>query len=701
MTDLERQWDELPVGPAPVDAILREARRTRTTRRRAALRRPLLGVVAVGAVAAAFVAGGVVTQPPPGPATPGEAGSGSGADAAPPGSDASPAAFFGELQAPDSCDDLLDHYVGRGLDLVSRYGWDGPDVYPQWYAFAEDESAEMALPAAPLSMSRDAQAYSAQVEGSHASGTGTNVQEAGVDEPDAVKTDGRLLVRLREAELTVYDLTGGPDEPVTELGSLDLGDLHDGEILLAGDRVVALGNDGTRARRSTNPYSYYSGSDLPSPQTRVLTVDISDPTSPALGQTVDYDAELVAARQHGDDVRLVLRKGLPDLDFERGAGAGAANRDVVESSTLDDWLPHVSVDGGEPTDLLDCDRVAVPRADLGLATMAVVGFSASSSDDGGTADALGLAGDAPLTYESAGHLYLAASGDQSMLCFDWCGLPPTTTAGFDGTTHVYDFALDGTGATYVGAGEVEGTVRDRWSMDEVDGVLRLAVGPSSETGSWNSIVTLRADGDELVEVGRLDRLGIGEDVKAVRWFDGLALLVTFRQVDPLYAVDLTDAARPRLLGELKIPGFSSYLHPLGPVRVLGLGTGPQPGGGSGAQAGLFLTRDLTDPRRVDVESYGRGTYARAGDDPRQFTWLPDQRVALTVVARGRTGWVSTLTLENGRMSSRMTRVEYGSDVDDVRLVPVSPPDAPAGPDADPDRRVVLVTGEDVAWFPLA
>ncbi len=423
----------------------------------------------------------------------------------------------------------------------------------------------------------------------------------------------------------------------------------------------------------------------------MLTIDVADPAAPTLARTVDYDASLVAARLHGSDVRLVLSKGLPDLDFVRGDGQLAENRAVVEKSTLDDWLPHQAVDGGEPTDLLACDRVAIPRAEIGLGTMAVVGFSADGSDDALTTEPLGLAGDAPMTYESADHLYLASSGGDATFCFDFCGLRLANVAGsgFDGTTHVYDFALDGTSASYVGAGEVEGTVRDRWSMDESGGVLRLAVGPSTETGNYNSIVTLRADGDRLVEVGRLDGLGKGEDIKSVRWFDGLALLVTFRQVDPLYAVDLTDATDPTLLGELKIPGFSSYLHPLGTMRVVGVGSA---GNGFRAQAGLFDVTDLTDPRRLDTVEYGNGTYAKAGDDPRQFTWLPGRRVVLTVIADGRAGYVSRIQLDRGTMSNEMTKVEYGSDVDAVRLVPLA---GAAGLE-----RVVLVTGEDVEFFDL-
>ncbi len=674
MTDLERDWDDLPVGPAPVHAILREARReaAAAARRRPTVRlqRSLAVVTALSGIAAAFVVGTLVTRPDAGaPGSPGVPGS-AGGDGAPGGPDLAPAAFHGELQAPDSCDDLLDHYVDRGLDRVTRWGWGGGDNYRAVFP-TEDAAAEP-----PAATSRSA------ISAAESTETGTTVQEAGVDELDAVKTDGEVLVRLRGAVLTTYDVTGAA---VTELGRLDLGDLHDGELLLTGDRVVAVGNDGTPPSASAYPPSWDGAYVAPrSPQTRVLTVDVADPAAPALDQSVDYDAGLVAARQHGDDVRLVLSKGLPDLPF-RPRGSLAAGRALVERTTLDDWLPHFSVDGGAPTDLLDCDRVAVPRADLGLATMAVVGFGSEAPGD---VDALGLAGDAPLTYESADHLYLASTGSGD--CAD-CFLRRSdgSEPGSDGTTHVYDFSLDATGATYAGAGEVEGTVRDRWSMDEADGVLRVAVGPSSETGDWNSIVTLRADGDRLVEAGRIDRLGVGEDIEAVRWFDGLALLVTFRRVDPLYAVDLTDVSRPALLGELKIPGFSTYLHPLGPRRFVGVGSGPQARGRSGAQAGLFDLTDVADPRRLDVTSYGSGTYARAGDDPRQLTWLRDQRVVLTVVARGRAGYVSRLQLGGGRMRNEMTRVEYGSDVDAVRLVPL------------PRGRVALVTGEDVRLFPLS
>ena len=109
------------------------------------------------------------------------------------------------------------------------------------------------------------------------------------------------------------------------------------------------------------------------------------------------------------------------------------------------------------------------------------------------------------------------------------------------------------------------------------------------------------------------------------------------------------------------------------------------------QAALFDVTDLTDPRQIDVVRYPANSQAGAGVDPRQFTWLPEQRVVLTVVQQGwegTTGWVSVLSLDDGSMTNRMVEVEHGSDVAQVRLVPLS------------SGKVALVTGEDVSFFTI-
>jgi uncharacterized secreted protein with C-terminal beta-propeller domain len=138
----------------------------------------------------------------------------------------------------------------------------------------------------------------------------------------------------------------------------------------------------------------------------------------------------------------------------------------------------------------------------------------------------------------------------------------------------------------------------------------------------------------LEPVGELRGLGVDEQIESVRWFDDLAVLVTFRQTDPLYTVDLTEPTHPRELGSLEVPGFSSYLHPLGGDRLLGIGTdATRQGRSPGAQAGIFDTSNLTRARQVGKVTFGEHSLLGAADDPHAFTWLPGAQAAITTLER--------------------------------------------------------------------
>ncbi len=584
-----------------------------------------------------------------------------------------------DLTPAASCDELLDWYVERGLERVGPYGWDFP-YYPMEMGMDDLAPGDMVLTApANGDVRRNATAAAPAPDAATSSETGTNVQEAGVDEPDVVKTDGTVLVRIKDDDLVTYDVTGSRPEL---LESMDLPSIEGPELLLVADRVVVIGRDSNSQR-------------LEGDSTRSIVVDVSDPAQPTITDSATYDSSLVTARVHGDTVRLVLDAGLPHLDFVEpkwlrdDASAREYNRSVVRHSTLDDWLPSVSING-EAQSLLGCDQVALPDDDSGLGTLAVVGFDPADPD---TWSGAAVATESRLAYFSQDRMYLATSAwsDAWPCCWEGDVAVRPTVPATDGASHLYAFELSGIGAAHVASGEVDGAIADRWSMDEYDGVLRVAVGPTMSTGNFNSIVTLEEQGDDLVEIGRVDELGVSETIRSMRWFDDLAIMVTFRQVDPLYTVDLTDPTSPELLGQLKIPGFSEYLHPLGSDRLIGVGQDASPAGTTrGAQTALFDVSDLIDPRRLDVVTYDRDTTAGAGVDPRQFTWLPDRRTALTVIAdfAGRTGWVSVLTVEDSRLENRMVEVEYGDEIGQVRTVPM------------PDGRVVLVTGDEVSFFDM-
>ncbi len=207
-------------------------------------------------------------------------------------------------------------------------------------------------------------------------------------------------------------------------------------------------------------------------------------------------------------------------------------------------------------------------------------------------------------------------------------------------TEIHRFDTGDPGSTeYVASGRVEGFMLSQWSMSEHDGVLRVAStsAPPWEQGggqadSESFVTTLATEGDRLAEIGRLGDIGRGEQVYAVRFFDSVGYLVTFRQVDPLHVIDLSDPVTPRLAGELRIPGYSAYLHPVGDGLLLGVGQGVSGAGApTGVQASLFDVRDPAAPMRIARVDLGGGTSTEVETDHHAFAFSADERLAVVPV----------------------------------------------------------------------
>jgi uncharacterized secreted protein with C-terminal beta-propeller domain len=517
-----------------------------------------------------------------------------------PGAAASPA-----LDPFDDCDQLHDWYVDATLPEVGPWGLGGGPILE----YALPASADRAAPAPTTGATDDAVGNGA---------TGTNVQEVGVDEPDIAKTNGEILVSIRDRNLLVFDVTG--DEPV-EVGRLELSaDMWGAELLLVGDRVIVLSGSG----------SYYGGpiftdvvdvrvmpSDLRyQPETTMLTVDISEPSAPQIVDTSTLRASLVSARQYGHVVRIVTTS-TPYFDFvypsrkltEREAKQ--RNREIVRESNAEDWLPTDSK--GQP--IMDCTDVSRPDGATAMSTLSIITVDPA---DPKTSDSIGVAASGELVYSSADRLYVATSNWGWGWDWGW--------RGEDAGTGIHAFALDGFDTTYAASGNAPGYVPDRWAFSEHEGDLRVA---STRADGSESVVTVFDErGDKLVRVGLVGGMGKAEDIKAVRWFGDIAVVVTFRTMDPLYTLDLSDPTNPRVLGELKIPGFSEYLHPVGDDLLLGVGQDASRRGMTrGSQVQTFDLRELTDPDQVASLRFD-SDYSPVEYDSRSFTYLPEHRLAL-------------------------------------------------------------------------
>ena len=213
------------------------------------------------------------------------------------------------------------------------------------------------------------------------------------------------------------------------------------------------------------------------------------------------------------------------------------------------------------------------------------------------------------------------------------------------TTEIHRFDISDPGkTTYASSGTVPGFVLNQYALSEDRGVLRVASteeplwmgGDAPARDSESTVSVLREQGNRLVTVGSVGGLGKTERIFAVRFIGDAGYLVTFRQVDPLFTLDLSDAEHPRVAGELTIAGYSAYLHPIGDGLLLGVGQdATEAGRRKGAQVSVFDVSNLAHPSRLYARALGSGfSTASAEFDPHAFLWWPKTDTAVLPVQDG-------------------------------------------------------------------
>jgi uncharacterized secreted protein with C-terminal beta-propeller domain len=547
------------------------------------------------------------------------------------------------LSAFDACDDYLSHVKAAALEQVTPWGLGGGRHGVM--EFEEDGSAEMddAAPADERAGGvQDGAAPTAPVEGEDFSGT--NVQEAGVDEPDRAKTDGERLYVITESHLRILDITG--DDPV-ELGSLPVREAYDAQLLLDGDRLLMTssvhGAVPFAGERLSDSMPHHSG------VTTITLIDVGDPTDPQVEERLTLDGATLSSRLVGGVARIVVRteQGV-DLPWVYPEGSGLraerraleANQELIRTSEAEDWIPyfvHETAEGSTTErSLLACDRIARPQEFAGLGVLSILTVDVAGGGLLPGDEAIGVLAGGDTVYASTDRLYVATTR-----WVDWESMNDRARRqeAERTVTEVHGFAIDDPSTTtYLASGEVPGTLLSQWAMSEHEGRLRVAStigdmwwGPGwGSDGPSESVVTvLEQQGAELTVIGQVDGLGVTERIYAVRFMGDVGYVVTFRETDPLYTLDLADPTDPRVTGELKITGYSAYLHPMGDDLLLGVGQdADERGMTKGTQLSLFDVADPADPQRIDQVTLADGS-SDVEYDHRAFLHWP--ATGLTVV----------------------------------------------------------------------
>ena len=529
--------------------------------------------------------------------------------------------------------------------------------------------------------------------------SGTNNQEQGVDEADFVKTDGYNIYFLNGKNLVIF---GVPDFGELTLLSTTPIQGSPTSMMLDGDRIVVISSVSSWTLGQNDPLVAELGwDDAPgiwrsSSLTKFTVLDVSNRSAPTMEKELFLEGSYMTAREVNGTVRTVthawmnipgihtwldLPSGYWNLDYEDplrleirekvGYQTILDNQRTISMLTLSDIIPKVyeRVNGALTVHTMDDDACAdfvAPSDGLNRGFNSI--FTFDLADDNFDFQADHIVGNYPMVYSSADVLVLTENA------WDWWWFWGNDN--MDESTNIHTFDISSPGDTvYTGSGRVNGTVLNQFSISEYEGVLRVAT-TSGQWARWwmenpepmsSSVVTFvrgvdgETDRQILVEVGRVDNIAPEERIWSARFDGDRCYLVTFRQIDPLWVIDMSDETNPTILGELEIPGVSTYIHPLSRDHLLTIGMGPGEDGlgldWSNTRLSLFNISDPTAPSVDDVLSlspvanpYDSGwtwSYSEASYEHKAFQyWAPKGMLAVPLSTYNYDSWYD----ENGRYS---------------------------------------------------
>lgn len=494
----------------------------------------------------------------------------------------------------------------------------------------------------------------------------TNVQEEGVDEPDLVKTNGTHLFVAHGRVLDI--LASWPAEDTEHVGRIELEGNPFG-LFLVDDRAVVLSSvwEYSEGGGKGEPEASEDGADREWSEgtgevpewndgldqyyrtaTRVSVVDVSDPAAPALVRTLDLEGQYTDARRIDGDMYVVSNvwssmpdelwqiawsDDYPELSYDADQESidavteqvRRAIRPKVASAVADmplsQLLPEQALDGAAPELQLDCTDVYHPQVESSPSVLSLT--HVDLDDDGASVSSTGLMADGWEVYASQDHLYVAQTS------WWWWGWWGDSEAELETAIHRFD--LQGGESVYSASGTVPGWLLNSYSMGEHEGYLRAA---TTDLGWWwdeeaepaSRVVVLEEQQGSLEIVGALEGIAPNEQIYSCRFMGDVGYMVTFERVDPLFTLDLSDPTDPRILGELKVTGYSSYLHPAGEDHLLAVGMeADEDGQVLGFSVSLFDISDLSDPTladRITIES-DDWSWSESLWEPHAFTWHRD------------------------------------------------------------------------------
>ena len=558
-----------------------------------------------------------------------------------------------ELQSFGTCEQL-ETYIEDTAVLDMRTSLENSKKGYQTWGWGRGDVAS----GAPAPESADASAGASAPPSSGPNDyTTTNTQVAGVDEADFVKNDGKRIFVLSGNRL--YVNKSWPAEQLANASSLEIEGWPREMFLDENNHVVVFSTvwhpypfDKTQGDVACDAMwcGYYNANTV-----KVTVVDVADLANPQVTQEYFLPGYYENSRRVGNAVRVVLgdqfrwpkdmrwypedSSGTLYQDKTRLAKAFdqlmATNEQVIRAAALQDWLPNAKRRDANgtwvdvPYNCSDFHRTNAPTK-LGLVTVATLNLATPDQPPARTS----IVAESGEVFASGRHLYVASR--------HWWWWPELGQSDY---TYLHKFDITQPDrAVYVASGGVDGHIIDQFSMDEDSrGYFRVAttistrVEDTSNPDNWwgqmqtvSRVSVLGESNGTLALIGQTEDLAPGERVFSSRFVEEKGFVVTFRQVDPLFTIDLSDPQNPRKVGELKIPGFSSYIHPLGANHLLTIGTHVDENQNWQSRAvklTVFDVTDMTQPREAFTQTIGTAYgHSEAQWDHKAFNYFPAKKL---------------------------------------------------------------------------
>ena len=419
----------------------------------------------------------------------------------------------------------------------------------------------------------------------------TNTQVEGVDEADIVKTDGRYIYYLKNDKLTIADTSNNKLVLTSKLTFDD--EFYTKEIFVKDNKLIVLGTEMYRrkTKQSSNKYYYPSYNEY----TVAKIYNIEDKSNIKEERTVEIEGNYLSSRMVGNNLYLISN--------EYNYNTWLCKEYEINELKENDFKPeYIDTVVSESIKYVDFDCIYYIPESEDTSYLNIASLDITKNEPANIESYLGAGNQ---IYASTNNIYVTKQKYNYERRY------------YETSTEIYKFELKDAKSTFVKSGTVPGTILNQFSMDEKDGYFRIA----TTTYGWSSddnVNNMYVLDEKLEVVGKVEGLAEGEKIYSVRFMGDRAYMVTFVQTDPLFVIDLSIPTAPKVLGELKIPGYSKYLHPYDETHLIGIGEDTKVvnyGYGdivktNGMKMALFDVTDPTNPKEMYSVNIGKeGTYS--------------------------------------------------------------------------------------------